>query len=106
MGQDTLTVHAMVDKLNFQLAGLGTGFLPAAWVKPDIAAGRLVEKAVEETSLPESFCIAWRTGERGAALTWWIERLRNSALMDRLALLAISSTDLPAPGAQGQDRAD
>ena len=96
MGQDTLTVQSMIDKFNFQLAGLGAGYLPAAWARPAIADGRLVEKTVEETRPPESFCIAWRTGERGAALAWWIERLRHSALMDRLAQLAISGAGLPA----------
>lgn len=96
MGQDTLTVQSMIDKFNCQLAGLGAGYLPAAWARPAIAQGRLVEKTVEETRPPESFCIAWRTGERGAALAWWIERLRHSALMDRLAQLAISGAGLPA----------
>ena len=81
MGQDTLTVQSMIDKLNFQLAGLGAGYLPTAWVRPAIDAGRLVEKAVEETRLPETFCIAWRTGERGASLDWWVERLRDSKLL-------------------------
>ena len=102
MGQDTLTVQSMIDKFNFQLAGLGAGYLPAAWARPAIAAGKLVEKAVEETRLPESFCIAWRTGERGAALGWWIERLRHSALMDRLTQLAISSAVQPVKRKPGQ----
>ena len=97
MGQDTLTVQAMLDKFNCQLAGIGAGYLPAAWVAPAIAAGKLVPKEVEETRLPESFCIAWRTGERGAALNWWIERLRGSDLLDKLAQLARKSSGWAVP---------
>ncbi len=94
MGQDTLTVQGMIDKFNFQLAGLGAGYLPRSWAQPAIDAGRLVEKPVEETRPPESFCFAWRTGERGAALGWWVERLRGTDLMDRLAQHALRGAGL------------
>ncbi len=96
MGQDTLSVQSMADKLNCQLAGLGGGYLPAAWVGPAIAAGKLVEKVVEESRPPEHFCIAWRTGERGAALDWWVNRLRDSDLIARLAQLAPSAQSVHA----------
>lgn len=97
MGQDTLTVETMIDKFHFQLAGLGAGYLPASWVQPALEAGRLVQKTVEEKRLPESFCIAWRTGERGAALDWWINRLRDSQLLERLAQFAWNRADWLAP---------
>lgn len=84
IGQDTLTVPNLTEKFNFQVAGLGGGFLPEPWARPAINAGLLVEKQVEETRAPESLYLAWRSGERGAALDWWLEKLRGVDLTQRL----------------------
>ena len=86
-GQDTLTVPDMQTKYEFQLAGLGFGFLPEAWARADIAAGRLIEKEVEEPKPDETLYMAWRTGEEGAALKWWRERMRASAPVERMLAL-------------------
>jgi DNA-binding transcriptional LysR family regulator len=86
-GQDTLSVPDMQTKYEFQLAGLGFGFLPEAWARADIAAGRLVEKEVEEPKPDETLYMAWRTGEEGAALKWWRERLRASMPLARMLAL-------------------
>lgn len=85
LGQDTLTVPTLRCKFEFQLAGLGVGFLPEPWARPAIDAGLLVEKEVEEHRPVESFYMAWRTGEHGAALKWWTDRLRKVNMLDRLA---------------------
>jgi DNA-binding transcriptional LysR family regulator len=84
LGQDTLTVPSLTEKFAFQLAGLGMGYLPEPWVKEAIRAGKLVEKQVEEQRPPENFYLAWRTGEQGAALDWWVHRLRGIDLRGRL----------------------
>lgn len=84
-GQDALTVPDMRAKYDFQLAGLGFGFLPEPWARPGIDAGLLVEKKVKEPKQDETFYLAWRTGEEGAALKWWIDRARESAPLERLA---------------------
>jgi DNA-binding transcriptional LysR family regulator len=86
-GQDTLTVPDMQTKYEFQLAGLGFGFLPESWARADIDAGRLVEKQVEEPKPDETLYLAWRTGEEGAALKWWRERMRTSAPLARMLAL-------------------
>jgi DNA-binding transcriptional LysR family regulator len=83
-GQDTLSAPDMQTKYDFQRAGLGFGFLPAAWVREDIAQGRFVVKEVEEPKPDETLYLAWRTGEEGAALRWWRERLRTSGSAARL----------------------
>jgi DNA-binding transcriptional LysR family regulator len=83
-GQDTLAVPDMQTKYHFQLAGLGFGFLPEVWVQEDIRRGALIEKTVEEPRSPETLHLAWRTGEEGAALKWWIERLRESGPLERM----------------------
>lgn len=84
LGQDTLTVPDMKTKLQFQLAGTGFGFLPEPCARAAIAAGLLVEKQVAEPKPAETFYLAWRSGENGAALNWWIARMRQPDLFERL----------------------
>lgn len=76
-GQDTLTVPDVFSKFAFQLAGFGFGYLPEPYARAAIRAGRLIEKRVEETRGDERLHLAWRSDEKGAALAWWIERLRR-----------------------------
>ncbi|WP_020653368.1 LysR substrate-binding domain-containing protein [Massilia niastensis] len=83
-GQDTLAVPDMATKYEFQVRGLGFGFLPEAWARPAIAQGLLVEKKVVEPKADETFYLAWRSGEEGAALTWWIERVRTCSPFARM----------------------
>lgn len=84
LGQDTLSVPDMKTKLQYQLAGVGFGFLPEPCARAAIAAGLLVEKQVAEPKPDETFYLAWRTGENGAALNWWIARMRAAKLAERL----------------------
>ena len=83
-GQDTLAVPDMQTKYCMQRAGIGFGFLPAAWVQDDIAAGRLVQKEVEEPKPDETMYLAWRTGEAGETLKWWRQRLHASPPLARM----------------------
>jgi DNA-binding transcriptional LysR family regulator len=85
-GQRAITVPDMRTKLAFQSAGLGFGFLPEPCTRDAIQAGRLVALAVEEPRLPETFHLAWRSSERGAALDWWRDRLRGPTTLSRLLL--------------------
>ena len=84
LGQDALTVSSMTLKYAFQVAGLGFGFLPEPAARAGIAAGCLVEKQVEEVRSPDTFYLAWRVGEDGAALRWWRERLLAPGVFARL----------------------
>jgi DNA-binding transcriptional LysR family regulator len=83
-GQDTLTVPDMRSKYDLQLAGIGFGFLPEPCARAAIASGTLIVKEVEEPKPDETFSLAWRTGDDGAALSWWMERMRGSDAMARL----------------------
>ena len=83
-GQDTLAVPDMITKYEFQVRGLGFGFLPEAWARPAIDRGLLVEKQVVEPKADETFYLAWRSGEDGAALRWWIDRVRSSSPFARM----------------------
>lgn len=84
LGQDALTVPSMQAKIDFQVAGLGFGFLPEPCARPAIEAGLLVERQVEEAREDEVFYLAWRVGEEGAALRWWRERMRAPEVFARL----------------------
>ena len=83
-GQDMLAVPDMETKYTFQLRGIGFGFLPEAWARPAIDAGLLVEKEVIEPKADETFYLAWRSGEEGAALAWWLKRVREHTPFDRM----------------------
>ena len=83
-GQDALSVPDMQTKYQFQLAGIGFGFLPERWVRDDIANGLLIKKAVEEAKPDETLYMAWRSGESGTALKWWKERLRADNPISRM----------------------
>jgi DNA-binding transcriptional LysR family regulator len=85
LGQDALTVPNMQVKFDYQVLGLGFGFLPGPCARAAIARGQLVEKAVEEPKPSETFYLAWRVGEDGAALRWWLARMRDPAVFARLA---------------------
>lgn len=81
MGQETVTVPDMVSKFRLQCAGLGFGFLPEPYVRRAVEEGRLVIRQVEEPKPDETFWLAWRTGEEGAALRWWRERMQRPAVL-------------------------
>lgn len=90
-GQDILTVPDLRTKLAFQIAGLGAGYLPEPCARVAIAAGQLIAKDVDEPKPDETCYLAWRSGEQGAALAWWRERMRSAGAF----------TSLLACGAQG-----
>lgn len=81
MGQETVTVPDTVSKFRLQCAGLGFGFLPAPYVQQAVEQGRLVIKQVEEPKPDETFWLAWRPGEEGAALRWWRARMQGAQVM-------------------------
>lgn len=83
-GQDTLTVPDMRTKLALQISGLGFGFLPEPLARGALRDGLLVEKQVTEPRSAEAIHLAWRSGEEGAALDWWIARMRSPGTLDGL----------------------
>ncbi|MDP3253036.1 MAG: LysR family transcriptional regulator [Hydrogenophaga sp.] len=87
-GQDVLTVPTMQHKLEAQLRGLGSGFLPLPLAQPFINAGRLVVKTVQRPNRTLRVAYAWRqprsTGDTGRALRWWLDRLQSPKTRDAL----------------------
>lgn len=77
IGQETLTVANMHDKLQAQLAGLGCGHLPRGLVTPYLASGALVEKATNQIKPPDTLHLAWRKNGLGKAGQWWQQKLSD-----------------------------
>lgn len=91
-GQDVFTVPTMQAKVEAQLRGLGSGFLPEPLVRSYLEAGLLVEKQLDRPQRQMRSGYAWRTpaGSRpGRALQWWLDRLDSpatrQALLERCA---------------------
>ncbi len=74
-GQKSLTVSTMRAKLAFQLAGIGFGFMPAPIAQPYLERGQLIEKKIEFDREPDKVSLAWRQGEQGNALKWWVDQI-------------------------------
>lgn len=77
-GQDTLTVPDLRAKLAAQVAGLGCGAMPWYLAADDVAAGRLVVKALETVRPPARISAAWRESRPGNALAWWIDAIARN----------------------------
>ena len=87
-GQDALTVPDMRSKYEMQRLGLGFGFLPEPYARSAVASGQLIVKDVEDPKAAETFYLAWRSGETGAAQAWWRERAKQPGFLDRLISLS------------------
>ena len=77
-GQDTLVVPSMQAKIDAQVAGLGSGYLASWFARPYLHDKTLISKRVGDTKPVGGVVIAWKSGNRGRALTWWRERLRDA----------------------------
>ena len=87
-GQDVFTVATMQAKLDAQLRGLGSGFVPECMARGYIETGRLVVKRMDRPQRVIRVNYAWRgvrQADHGRALTWWLAQLESPAT--RAALL-------------------
>ena len=87
-GQDVFTVATMQAKLDAQVRGLGSGFVPEAMARSAIEAGHLVVKQMARPQRVVSVHYAWRRTPQegqGRALQWWLAQLAQPAT--RAALL-------------------
>ncbi|HQA33125.1 MAG TPA: LysR substrate-binding domain-containing protein, partial [Casimicrobium huifangae] len=70
-------VPSMQAKVDAQIAGLGGGYLATWFAAEHLREGRLVSRQLQEPKPPGPTVLAWKSGNRGRALTWWRERLRD-----------------------------
>jgi len=80
-GQDVLTVPCMRTKLEAHRLGLGVGFVPRSLVEDELATGQLIMKEVACPAPAPRLFIAWRGGNTGKALAWFLERLDDEKLL-------------------------
>ncbi|MEO3691596.1 LysR family transcriptional regulator [Roseateles paludis] len=83
-GQATLALPSMAAKIAAQCAGLGVGWLPEARVASLLQRGELVPKRMAVPREPNTLYVGWREGVEGRALAWWLERLSEPRLCQRL----------------------
>jgi len=86
-GQDLLTVPTLESKLAAQVKGLAAGTLPECVAAGPIRRGELIEKKVTGIREITQCYLAWREGETGNAMQWWIEQLNRPDLIDRIVHL-------------------
>ena len=82
-GQVTLAVPSMAAKIEAQRAGLGVGWLPEARVASLLRRGELLARRVAVPREPNTLYVGWRASD-GRALAWWLEKLDDPRLGERL----------------------
>jgi len=79
-----LSVPDPAAKLEAILMGLGCGFLTSHVATPLVRKGLIALLDVETPRPPSQSSLAWRAGENGRALMWWIKRLTSKSFIDTL----------------------
>ena len=75
-------VPGMTEKIKAQIAGLGIGYLPKFRIHDELKNGSLVElKTLENRTSQGKLVLAWRKGNNGKALEWFVRRLSEKCLM-------------------------
>lgn len=77
LGAETLVVPSMEAKIAAQRGGLGVGYLPAARIRADLDAGRLLARRTDVDKPATPLQLAWHASQRGRALDWWVKRLSS-----------------------------
>lgn len=75
--QTPLRVTTIEQKIAAQIRGLGVGFLPCRCVQDYLDSGELIELETEQKPDPMPLHLVWRTGHKGRALNWFVERLTS-----------------------------
>jgi len=75
--QPRLRVASVRQKISAQAQGLGVGFLPRQCIAQQVAAGDLVILSLVDAPPPTTQYVAWRAGDRGRALRWFLQRLEE-----------------------------
>jgi len=101
-GQDLLTVATIEQKIAMQIAGVGCGYLPEPFARPHVAAGRLVQIVLEQGQTPALLRYAWRSGTRGKALGWWLQRLEVPRVREALLAGPLTAADAGTAAEAGQ----
>lgn len=77
-----IRISSIESKLNFQLKGVGVGFLPLHIAQPYIDAGKLVVKPCEVAKPKQDMYVAWNKKNEGKVLRWFIDKLCTTQWID------------------------
>jgi molybdate transport repressor ModE-like protein len=77
-----LSVPDQSAKLDAILLGIGCGFIRARVAQPLVSQGKLAVLNTDTPSPPGQSTMAWRSGETGRALRWWIDRLMRPSFVE------------------------
>ncbi|MFT5112368.1 MAG: DNA-binding transcriptional LysR family regulator [Parasphingorhabdus sp.] len=80
--QPVLSVQTMQDKAAAQIAGLGVGFIPESVIQEELASGEMLRLEVQGVEVDTTVYLAWRRGQKGKALNWFISKLSNANALD------------------------
>lgn len=75
--QTSIHVPDMSAKIEAHRCGLGVGYVPANRVTQYLANGELIKLDIEERREEEPCMLAWKSSNRGQALNWVLEQLRE-----------------------------
>lgn len=73
--RNVIRVGSAEEKIQAQIAGLGVGFIPRHLIREPLARGDLVTKDCYLPRSPQTVYLAWRSGQEGKALAWFIDAL-------------------------------
>jgi len=80
-GQARITVPDIHKKIDAQRHGLGVGYLPLHRIQGYLQSGELVSPKLEQADTRQhELCIAWRKDNKGKALAWFVEQLKQMEL--------------------------
>jgi DNA-binding transcriptional LysR family regulator len=78
--QSTTKVSTIQQKVDAQQSGHGVGFLPEFRIREQLRSGELVVLPLEDPPADSPLYLAWKKNNKGKALRWFIERIRESGI--------------------------
>ena len=76
-GRSRIIVPGIEHKMEVQRKGLGVGYLPLHRITQQLAEGQLVLLELDAPRPPTEISAAWRRGNTGKALKWFVDRLKK-----------------------------
>ncbi|WP_372749932.1 LysR family transcriptional regulator [Litorivivens sp.] len=76
--QPILAVSSIAQKIELQRRGLGVGYLPRHCIERELARGELVMPPMLKTDAPSELVLAWKKGQNGRALRWFVDWFRTA----------------------------
>lgn len=81
--QAMIRVDTVAQKIDAQMEGIGVGFLPRHRIEEHLQSGDLVALPMLEPIPDSSLNLVWRANDKGRAMRWFVERIRELFLFHR-----------------------